>query len=280
MDSSISVGSRDLDIISRIVQTTTESIFQGPRTSSTKLKLFSKDVTLIALAIRTAYLVDAIVPRDPAPFFQELIQRLRKASSAFQHLFAYCDDDSGQSFIVNARLLAGNVDLCAQLHGTTEPHRSWTSFIRLEPPLALADRIPETVLQVLQEIRKQSQDGRSLVKLCGRLRVEDAVPLAAILLEYPVAYVPTSSAETSFLSGEALVVCECYLEQELTPSPLRHTLIKFSCPNSIAQNNEHLSPRRLAQRLQEHFAPRVGEMGEAVYLKIHISTETLDRVAL
>lgn len=199
---------------------------------------------------------------------------------------------------MNARLLAGNVDLCAQLHGTTEPHRSWTSFIRLEPPLALvcaflhsmlkrtltathqADRIPETVLQVLQEIRKQSQDGRSLVKLCGRLRVEDAVPLAAILLEYPVAYVPTSSAETSFLSGEALVVCECYLEQELTPSPLRHTLIKFSCPNSIAQNNEHLSPRRLAQRLQEHFAPRVGEMGEAVSLKIHISTETLDRVAL
>lgn len=140
-------------------------------------------------------------------------------------------------------------------------------------------KVPESVLKVLQEIRQQSLDGRSLVSLSRKLRVEDAVPLAAILLEYPVAYVPTSP-DTSFLGGEVLTVCECYLEQEGTSTHFRHTLIKFSCPDSITRSCEHMSSGLLTHRLKERFAPRIRKMDESLILRVHISREMLNRVAL
>ena len=139
---------------------------------------------------------------------------------------------------------------------------------------------PVVVLQALQDIRRHSLDGRSAVTISQQINVEDTIPLAAVLLEYPVAYVPTSPVKSSFLNGEALIVYECCLEQ-ISSSPLfQHTLIKFSCPERIVQEMPHLSPQRLVQRLQEHFAPRIRVMDETISLKIQVSTERLDRVAL
>lgn len=217
-------------------------------------------------------------------------------SSAFRDVFVYHDEDSGQSFIVNARLLSKQVDLYTQFHDNLET-RPWSSFISLKSPLVLVcvlvfnvqttrsdmarqtAEIPESVLQILQEIRHQSLDGGLLVSLGRKLRVEDAVPLAAILLEYPVAYVPTSP-DTSFLSGEVLTVFECYLEQEATSTPFRHTLIKFSCPESTTRSSEHMSSGSLTIRLIERFAPRIRKMDGSISLRVRISREMLDRVAL
>ena len=112
------------------------------------------------------------------------------------------------------------------------------------------------------------------------LQITELVPLAAILLEYPLAYVPISSDQTSFLAGVPLDVYECVLT---CPSMLKapeHILMKFSCPSVLAATNLELSVSRLEERLNARFAPRLKQAGLSGTFQIRHSTETLARVAL
>jgi hypothetical protein len=106
------------------------------------------------------------------------------------------------------------------------------------------------------------------------------IPVAAILLEYPVAYVPTSSAgdQTAFLSRELLDVYECLLMNAGTLN--RHTLLKFSCPNIIGIEHTELSPKRLIERMKERFVPRLQIVDSRITLDIQVLAEKFDRVAL
>jgi len=108
------------------------------------------------------------------------------------------------------------------------------------------------------------------------------VPVAAILLEYPVAYVPTSGPgdQTAFLSRELLDVYECLLMNSEIGTLNRHTLLKFSCPKVIGTEHTELSPHRLIERMKERFIPRLQIVDRRFTLEIQVSAEKFDRVAL
>ena len=103
------------------------------------------------------------------------------------------------------------------------------------------------------------------------------IPLAAILLEYPVAYIPQSAPQTTFLSGVDLEVYSCTLIFN-TPGivlPARHTFMQFSCPQSILPEVGDL-----AGKLNEKFTERVSQAGLPCTLEVTSRTKRLDRVAL
>ncbi|KAG5221325.1 hypothetical protein IMY05_C4432000400 [Salix suchowensis] len=83
------------------------------------------------------------------------------------------------------------------------------------------------------------------------------IPLAAVLLEYPVAYAPPpESALFTFLGGISLDIYEVILISSSSESR-RHTLLKFSCPHGL---DEGLSPEVVKERLYNHFKPRLSAL--------------------
>lgn len=105
------------------------------------------------------------------------------------------------------------------------------------------------------------------------------IPMAAVLIEYPVAYVPASLEQESFLSNVPLDVYECVLN--FNNSLNQHILLKFSCPSGIAKENpDILGPSRIVERLIATFQPRLHSVIPGTELVVRHSSETLDRVAL
>jgi hypothetical protein len=102
------------------------------------------------------------------------------------------------------------------------------------------------------------------------------VPLAAFLLEYPVAYVPLDARQTTFLSNIPLDVYECVLED----SGEEHTLLKFSCPQCVSQSVARLAPDEVQKRLMERFQPRLRAVDYPGRLEVRCTRETLPRVGL
>lgn len=109
----------------------------------------------------------------------------------------------------------------------------------------------------------------------------DIVPLAGLILEYVVAYVPNeqSIAESKFLGGVDLEIYTCVLSWKGTEGPLggasEHTLLQFSCPSSMAQQTDSIT-----RRIHERFTTRLAFA--SLDCKLHVSSRTtiLDRVAL
>ncbi|KIM89222.1 hypothetical protein PILCRDRAFT_2484 [Piloderma croceum F 1598] len=231
------------------------------RPSSIKLKQFSDDVLLVALAIRTAYLVDAIqVAENPdIPVFEDVT--------------LWHDPSSSQTFFVNVSLLSKTY---RDLQSSEPP---WTAFIRLNEPPTLA---PGNIVQVLADIVTQTFNNPISVISSQELTQDLMIPVAAILLEYPVAYVPTSGAgdQTAFLSRELLDVYECLLMNAGIGTHNRHTLMKFSCPNVIGVEHTELSPHRLIERMKERFVPRLQVVDSHTTLDIQVLAGKFDRVAL
>jgi len=122
-----------------------------------------------------------------------------------------------------------------------------------------------------------------LFSFADGLTQETLVPLAATLISYPVAYIPISAVQTSFLAGQPLDVYEAIVLPATPPtSPLptfrQHTLLMFSCPCSLAERDHELSPDRITNRLQSQFQERLAMIG--LSLSIHHRVEILERVAL
>lgn len=108
------------------------------------------------------------------------------------------------------------------------------------------------------------------------------VPLAAVLIDYPVAYMPVSPSQTAFLGAEPLDVYEVAFSLDIVDSPSTNTrdftFLKFSCPRKLADTCPRLSHTHLVQRLEDIFTPRLDKIGAGIAVRHH--TETLDRVAL
>jgi hypothetical protein len=108
---------------------------------------------------------------------------------------------------------------------------------------------------------------------------ETIVPLAAILLDYLVAYVPYSSYPDT-LSGVPLDVYECVLTIPGHDSrvDLKHSVIKFSCP-TLQEDFTQLKPENVTLKLAAIFADRLSVAG-AGGATIHVkhSSETVDRM--
>lgn len=105
----------------------------------------------------------------------------------------------------------------------------------------------------------------------------DAIPLAAVILEFPIAYVPEGSDQTSFLSNTPLDVYECCLHLQTSNHNTEHIFLKFSCPSelSIAER-----PDTIKEKLLTQFSRRTRACGIQTDIAIKHTRVTLDRVAL
>jgi len=104
------------------------------------------------------------------------------------------------------------------------------------------------------------------------------VPLAALLLEYPVGYIPLDTNQTTFLCNAPLDVYECVLI--LDDSGEEQTLLKFSCPRCVSQSAARLAPEVVQRRLVGRFQPRLEVVNYPGRLEIRYTQETLPRVGL
>lgn len=108
------------------------------------------------------------------------------------------------------------------------------------------------------------------------------VPLAGVLLEYPLAYVPGSRAGShseGYLSGVPLDVYECLIQNSTTGGGFESTLLKFSCPHTLGQKYPELATGTVHERLYTRFNQRLrsANLGN---LSVNHSIVALDRVAL
>lgn len=158
------------------------------------------------------------------------------------------------------------------------------SFVRLDKDLTVTPREPDGLRNILSDwSSKILWPGGLSYSMPDDLTQELLIPLAGILLDYPVAYVPMSAQQNTFLPGEPLDVYEVAfksLSADFSSSSGTSELvfIKFSCPRRVADKDSTLSPACLLRLLEHKFRPRLENIGASVSVGHY--TETLDRVAL
>ncbi|KAL1758443.1 hypothetical protein FB107DRAFT_288557 [Schizophyllum commune] len=141
----------------------------------------------------------------------------------------------------------------------------------------------ESIVNYTSKVQRLAPDD-PIVTLSGDADIDILVPLAAFLLEYPVAYVPNPKHHL-FLGQIPLDVHEVVLSAGPTLRSSRvvtsHSILKFSVPCHIAAAHPHLSPVTLQQSLREVYVQRVQEAFGADFTvsTVH-STTTEDRLAL
>jgi hypothetical protein len=122
------------------------------------------------------------------------------------------------------------------------------------------------------------------ITLPADLTPETMVPLAALLLEYPVAYVPSDS-ELPFLNNVQLDVyeleCILVIGNDQGHPLLGHPLLKFSCPSNLVEAHpDRLGSSHIVSYLRENFEDRLQKSVPGATLRITHSWETRDRLAL
>ena len=142
--------------------------------------------------------------------------------------------------------------------------------------------MPRQVLQVLVSLLPlaQSVELPLSFSLPSDTAFETVVPLAAILLDYLVAYVPYPSYPNT-LSGIPLDFYEYILTIPSHDSmlDLNHSIIKFSCPASLGEDFTQLIPENVTRKLAAIFADRLSAAwAGGVTIRVKHSSETLDRV--
>ncbi len=112
------------------------------------------------------------------------------------------------------------------------------------------------------------------------------IPLAAIILDYPVAYIPASAHQMSFLSSVPLVVYRCYVRirepagEKCDDVGEQHLLLQFSCPEQLTDASSSLGLDRVVSQLETTFQPRVTQFLPGSTFHVEQEHITLDRVAL
>ncbi|EGO23800.1 hypothetical protein SERLADRAFT_392261, partial [Serpula lacrymans var. lacrymans S7.9] len=112
--------------------------------------------------------------------------------------------------------------------------RLWTTFVQLDDIPIVLDAPPTGLCQVLDEFHSvpDLQSALSMTLPSG-LTQQTLVCLAGLLIDYPIAYVPRSQDQTSFLSNIPLDIYEVILEvdENVSRSEKQHTVLKFTCPS-------------------------------------------------
>ncbi|KAI6166617.1 hypothetical protein EDD17DRAFT_1177235 [Pisolithus thermaeus] len=230
------------------------------------------DICLVAVGVRSAYLIDALAPPDPVSVFSSLLKSLRLKSKVFGDTFLLTVPEHMQIFFVQRTALLEHTLL------------NFPSFVRLDKDLTVTSREPDSLRNILLDWSYEILwSGGLSYPLPDSLTQELLVPLAGILLDYPVAYVPISAQQNIFLPGEPLDVYEVAFNSPSADSSLslgasEFVFIKFSCPRRVADKDSTLSPACLLMLLEHKFGPRLENIGASVSVRHY--TETLDRVAL
>ena len=120
--------------------------------------------------------------------------------------------------------------------------------------------MPQQVRQVLVSLLPLAQSVELPLSssLLSDTTFETAVPLAAILLDYLVAYVPYHSYPNT-LSGVPQDIYECTLTIPSRDSnlDLNHSIIEFSSPASLREDFTQLKPENVTLKLAAIFADRL-----------------------
>ncbi|KIY45622.1 hypothetical protein FISHEDRAFT_61022 [Fistulina hepatica ATCC 64428] len=212
---------------------------------------FAIDVALVACAVRTAYLVDAIVlSQDAAMVLLNILYERFHARRTRLPSFV----------LVPASGLPRLLE---------------------QPPTSVIDALDwfNTEIVSRQPVHTHAALSFTLAEL--DLAPDVLVPLAAILLDYPVAYVPESSDTHAFLADVPLDVYACSISgpASLCCPEARHVFLQFSCPAQVGlAHSETLSPRAITAVLRRTFEARLP--GDSADMDVHWSVRTLDRVAL
>ncbi|KAG6820715.1 hypothetical protein H0H93_012768 [Arthromyces matolae] len=268
-----------IETIRRLIH---DSIVKFPelrKVSFQRRQQFIMDLALVAVALRAGYLVDNIAISEQESVFSDLISALRLASffttihDTFSHVVHVYEPTSEQSFFLNIPISVERLGIWTDC----------TSFVSLAPDpstLSLMHKPPfSTTLaleSLLEDLIVQVPPPPSIpIKSCSLLKT--AVPLAAILLEYPVAYTP-ETLESPFLCNVPLDVYECVVSFGETTT---HTLLKFSCPSELAnQHPDALGQPYIKRLLKERYLARIHRFKSEITFQIVHTTEQLDRVAL
>ncbi|KAI5989097.1 hypothetical protein EDD15DRAFT_1341601 [Pisolithus albus] len=157
-------------------------------------------------------------------------------------------------------------------------------FVHLDKDLTVTPWEPDGLRNILSDwSSKILWSGGLSYSTPGDLTQELLIPLAGILLDYPVAYVPVSARQNTFLHGEPLDIYEVAFKSlsanfSSSSGTSEFVFIKFSCPRRVADKNSTLSPACLLRLLEHKFRPRLEKIGASMSVRHY--TETLDRVAL
>jgi len=248
------------------------------RSTHTKRLQFAIDACLVAHGVRTGYLVDAVCPLNPMETFGTLLTALRRKSTVFKDVVFWHHTPTMQSFLVHVPLLQEKIT--ALLGGAGE-----CVFVKLDKCLSVSRDPPDALREALCGVSfmMAASPDALVVSLSEVFAQEILIPLAAVVIDYPVAYFPALSAQTSFLQGEALDVYTVSFKWITKTSDLalafgsEHVLLKFSCPQVLAKHYE-LSPSIVIRRLRIKFTTSLGRIRTYVFVTHH--TETLERVAL
>ncbi|KAJ2977574.1 hypothetical protein NUW54_g11402 [Trametes sanguinea] len=246
--------------------------------SQERLRQVALDMTIVAFGIRsdiyncdpTGYLFDAFAIRDKRTtlkrVLEEYLARLRKVVERFTDVVLVREPHSEQIFFVNARelrerALRTSLDIVST---DSNPSEDGVLYVRLEGSHAEVSFIPQHRTADNDSYSSQlfpppAQLEPLLVQIAEAFALNPAqvalslpegldigimVAFAAYILNFPVAYVPTSGSDTAYLAGVPLDVYECVLETDSATTDMtrRHTMIKFSCPQHISLTTRELSP--------------------------------------
>jgi len=254
-----------------------------------KLKIFASDIVLVALGIRSGYLFDTFPIYNASVVLSQLLEELRKVIPKYQDQIILRDPSFDQYFFVNAPLLLSRIrnEFTSEANVNTETERNlgshdptrWTSFVLSEAiPRKLQGGVPPSVHDIIRAVYvslSEKETGTAMISL-PTTEAKDIIPLAAIILEYPVAYVPTSSQQTSFLSGVELDVYECSLALGEKDTTTPHVFLKFSSPHDLSTNIAFDFQNALTSR----FSERCRNAGIGGTVTVRKYQQKFDRVAL
>ncbi|KAH0832115.1 hypothetical protein J3R83DRAFT_13024 [Lanmaoa asiatica] len=254
-------------------------VSSNPRHREYHWTLFAWNPTMILGdgADSTGYLVDAVCPPTPMQIFTTLLKALRGKNTVFKHVMIWHHTPTMQSFLVHVPLLQEKIT--ALLGGAGE-----CVFVKLDRCFSVTREPSDRLREALRDARflmAESPDVLSL-SLSDAFTEEILIPLAAVMIDYPVAYFPAFSAQTSFLGGTLDIYTVSF--KGITPSDStlglgkEHVLLKFSCPQALVSNYAELSPGAVIEKLKVKFTSRLERIGTRVFVTHR--TETLDRVAL
>lgn len=229
-----------------------------------------------------------------------------KKNKATQGLFTNVlhvyEPTSDQSFFVNTIRFVSRIGMLSKLAASSSSSADiYPAFVQLHSPIRLVrnrifclpkklielntlalqlERAPESLIHLLSDSFIPQPPSSLSFTLPPHVSLETAVPLAAVLLDYAVAYVPNAGHE-NVLSGIPLDFYECILAYHKTRGQeATHTIMKFSCPAGLTQGGP-TSSERIIQELQTMFAERLSQSGdETMVVTVVHTVQSLDHVAI
>ncbi|KZS93671.1 hypothetical protein SISNIDRAFT_549490 [Sistotremastrum niveocremeum HHB9708] len=226
-----------VDAVRVSAQSTIKKVSRGA------LESFSVDVALVALGIRSGFLIDTF-----SPWFEEMtvfIETLQSKSRHFESLALLTDDDSSNHFIPWTSFIFLAKDL------STPPLHS---FVYDQLQISSQSRPSPTVMNHIRAIT--DQDTHPFMPPT-RLCTKDAISLAGFLLEYPFSYRPSDlSVNSNPLGGVPLLLYECSLVSSTSSTP---SLMKFSFPLQLSIDVPSFASDIIQECLLERFRKRLSE---------------------